>query len=829
MNRLPPVPESVRAFARQWAEAAATQALPPSCLRLECRRQGWGVPQVDHAIEKTPIRLNGKEFAHGLGTHADSEILLRAGQPMRRLRAWAGMDDNANTRRVHGQQASRLRFAVAAGGRELWQSPLLGVDSDPARLDLALEGSRECVLSVVDTGGNPGHFGHADWAGLEVELADGTVVRPESALASQALPDKAPVFAFRYGGRDVAELLPGWTKTVAGLPAAAGGAARRTLWRDPATGLECRLEMREFTAFAAVEWVLSLKNTGSADSPLIEDLQPLVMQWHTASDSTLRRSLGSPCTIADFSLRSDALEPGATIRMAAGGGRSSNAWLPFFNLQSGDSGFLAAIGWTGQWAAEFARNQGRQVTFRAGQELTHFVLHPGEEVRTPRMLLLFWQGEVQASHNLWRRLLREFYSPRPNGQPLVGPLTVAHWGGMKTPEHLERIEAYRREGLAYDYYWVDAGWYGPAESYSPDEFTGDWFKHAGNWTINPAAHPDGLRPIADAAAAAGMKLLLWVEPERAIAGTPLTQEHPDWFLGERTPGKSLLFNLGLPAARRWLTDYLSRFMAEQGVRLYRQDFNFDPLPYWREADAPDRQGISEIRHIEGLYAFWDELLARQPGLVIDNCASGGRRIDLETICRSIPLWRSDWQCRADNDPIGGQTHGMGLSYWVPFHGTGTWGSQAHGGAPDDYRVRSNYGPAFQFSLFPYAYTPIRADYPWDWHRARLAEYRRARPLFLGDYYPLTPFTTSADAWAVAQFDRPDLGEGLLLAFRRGASPFLAADFRLAALDAKATYELTDADAGRQWQATGAELATQGLRLEMPQAPASRLIFYRRLQ
>ncbi len=41
--------------------------------------------------------------------------------------------------------------------------------------------------------------------------------------------------------------------------------------------------------------------------------------------------------------------------------------------------------------------------------------------------------------------------------------------------------------------------------------------------------------------------------------------------------------------------------------------------------------MTEIRYVEGHYAMWDELRARHPGLWIDNCASGGRRIDLETL------------------------------------------------------------------------------------------------------------------------------------------------------------------------------------------------------
>jgi alpha-galactosidase len=441
---------------------------------------------------------------------------------------------------------------------------------------------------------------------------------------------------------------------------------------------------------------------------------------------------------------------------------------------------------------------------------------------------VFWEGEPLDGHNLLRRFVLAHHSPHPNGELLRGPLTTAHWGGMKTPDHLARIQTYREHGLEYDYYWIDAGWYGPPDSYSPDEFTGDWHLHVGNWNINPAAHPDGLRPISDAARGAGMRFLLWFEPERAVNGTPLTQEHPDWFLGTRAPGANLLFDLGNPEARAWLTDYLVGFMTEQGIRLYRQDFNFDPLPYWREADPPDRQGITEIRHIEGLYTFWDDLLRRVPGLVIDDCASGGRRIDLETVSRSIPLWRSDWQCRPDNDPIGGQNHGMGLSYWLPLHGTGTWGAVPQGPEGDLYRVRSAYGAALQFSVFPYAYTPIRDDYPWDWHRERLTEYRRVRPLFYGDYYPLLGGTPAADAWVAYQMHRTDLDQGMVMAFRRAESLFVTADLPLRALEPEATYELEDCDTGRVWQATAAQLTKQGLRVSMDQPRQSRLVLYRRL-
>ncbi|OGV69213.1 MAG: hypothetical protein A2269_05270 [Lentisphaerae bacterium RIFOXYA12_FULL_60_10] len=627
-----------------------------------------------------------------------------------------------------------------------------------------------------------------------------------------------------YDGKPSAEWLPKWKRTRTVRRGSRGETIRDLVWSDPDTGLECCMELSTFKEFPVAEWVLHFRNRGRLDTPILENIRAVDMHWSVSGDTALFRSRGSPCTASDFEYLREPLPMNAAIRMAAGGGRSSNDWLPFFNLQSGAEGMITAIGWTGQWAAEYTHTAGSGlIHLQAGMEHIHLTLHPGEHIRSPRIMLLFWSGDRLASHNQLRRFLLQYHVPRPGGHSLQAPLTIGHWGGMKTDQHLERIKTYRRARLDYDYYWVDAGWYGPADSYSPDEFTGDWAKHVGNWTVNPAAHPKGLRPLADAAAGLNMKFLLWFEPERAIAGTPWTREHPDWFLGDGKPLANMLLNLGNPEALHWLIRYMLDFIERHNIMLYRQDFNFDPLPFWRNQDAPDRQGITEIRHIEGLYRFWDTLLEKRPRLVIDNCASGGRRIDLETISRSIPLWRSDWQCFPLNDPIGGQVHGMGLSYWIPLHGTGVWSSMP-ASAGDTYRVRSNMGPALQFAVSPYEHTPIRPDYPWAWHRRMIRDIRRAQPLYRGDYYPLTGCTPAPDHWAAYQMHRADLGKGFVMVFRRRESIYTSATFHPGGITPEATYELQDADTGHSRRILGRSLL-EGLSISIDEPHQSKLLFY----
>jgi hypothetical protein len=48
-------------------------------------------------------------------------------------------------------------------------------------------------------------------------------------------------------------------------------------------------------------------------------------------------------------------------------------------------------------------------------------------------------------------------------------------------------------------------------------------------------------------------------------------------------------------------------------------------------------------NIKGMYDMWDELRARHPGILLDSCASGGRRIDLEVLSRAVILSRSDYE------------------------------------------------------------------------------------------------------------------------------------------------------------------------------------------
>jgi alpha-galactosidase len=230
-----------------------------------------------------------------------------------------------------------------------------------------------------------------------------------------------------------------------------------------------------------------------------------------------------------------------------------------------------------------------------------------------------------------RQFILKHHRPQKNGKPLLAPITCGNWGGTTAEVHEDNIRKFIEQRLPIEYYWIDAGWYGKPEVKEAE----DWSINVGRWDVKPSLYPKGFKPLSDLLRSDKRELMVWFEPERVFKGTPWQQKFTGkWLLEDG--GDNSLMNLGNPEARKFVTDFIADRIKEFGLGCYRQDYNIDPAPFWQKNDTPDRQGMTEIRYIEGLYAFWDGLLERDPNLIIDNCASGGRRIDLETVGRATP-------------------------------------------------------------------------------------------------------------------------------------------------------------------------------------------------
>lgn len=622
----------------------------------------------------------------------------------------------------------------------------------------------------------------------------------------------------------------------------------KILWKDSKSSLVCEMELTEFKDFPAFEWLVRLRNEGSGDSPVIRDFKVLDISWSDLKEEipTLYRSTGGPAAEIDYTFHSELMRQSMwnhkrKIRMDANSNaalfnaqnnvlipndsRPSAVWLPFFNYQTGNDGILVGLGWNGRWFAEFDHLGKGKTNITAGMEFLNAKLLPGESIRSPLVLISYWSGEPMHAQNMFRQLILAHHAPRqPNGELAVPPVFCQTWGGVPTKNHLATIAKIAEKKIPFDAYWIDAGWYGTGTVPSNSVFQGDWGPMAGDWRVNRNWHPDTLRPVSEAAAKAGMKFLLWIEPERAIQGRPVTVEHPEYFYlsGNKKPssGQTLLLNLGKFEAMNWATDTVSGLIAQNKVDWYREDFNLDPCGYWDRTDLPDRKGISEIRFVENLYRFWDTLRKRHPGLQIDNCASGGRRIELETLSRALSFCRSDYNCFPDASLEAIQDHSFGISYWIPLEGTFNINRSD---IADIYEMRSGLSAGMSIR----AVNPNLSDAKWDLLRRHVTEARRARDYFYGDYYPLTNSYRSVNSWSAYHFYLPKEKRGMLVALRRPKCDIPSMKFDLLTIsNDNAVWEFENADTGSVQKFTGKEIREKGFEVIISNPRGSSVYYYK---
>lgn len=499
------------------------------------------------------------------------------------------------------------------------------------------------------------------------------------------------------------------------------------------------------------------------------------------------------------------------------GGRSSEGIAPFFNIHEKGKGYIVAVGWTGQWNAEISREE-NAVRFKSKIEDTSFVLLPGEKIRTSSVVILPYEATVEESQNIWRDLVKKVFSPM-KGRIDHLPLCTGFWGGLESEKIIERISLLDKYDIPVENAWIDAGWAGKDTLPTANEYEGDWADHVGDLTISPFVHKNGLKDVSQKIKESGRNFILWFEPERVRLRTDLVKEHPEYLISQEGT-RNFLLNLGNDDAFNYCLDQLSEKIETLKIDWYRQDFNFRPLPFWRSMDEENRKGITEIKHIMGLYRLWDTLLERFPKLMIDNCASGGNRIDIETLKRSVPLWRSDAQCPANPDPEVTQTHNMNYSLWTPYSAT------SPGRIYDTYTIRSAYGPAMT-SNYLYSSTENFGDTEEHvaWFKKHCEEYISIRKYFLGNIYHLTEPKRDLSAWCATQWTLEN--EGMIQVFKRQNSPYITACFQLYEIDENKNYLFEDKDGGN-FEISGKELATNGLNIKITDKRVAKIFTYKEI-
>ena len=264
---------------------------------------------------------------------------------------------------------------AAAGGRPVKSLPPHLIESGiPTESEIALVDGWLKAVAAGQQGGPPAQAWFDHWIGA-------------------GLP-----FSFRYAGKDFTGADGAWQFHVSDVRRQADVETQDWTWLHAQTGLKATWRIKRFLDYPAVDTLLTFENTGSKNTALIEGVRNLDLKLKHAQAGkgyTVHGAHGGRCGADDFMpftrtvvAASSSARVGSGVTKFGSAGSSSNEELPFLNIETPENrGVLVGLGWTGVWQAEFTAS-GTQLEAKAGMTTTKFLLHPGERVRGPRVLLV---------------------------------------------------------------------------------------------------------------------------------------------------------------------------------------------------------------------------------------------------------------------------------------------------------------------------------------------------------------------------------------------------------------------------------------------------------
>lgn len=658
-------------------------------------------------------------------------------------------------------------------------------------------------------------FDTASYEELAVTEADKTNNKTwyDNNVVNAVKEGRKPAFDFALDGKKLSETLSDWKQSFGESYDYADGKGTEIILLNKKEAVQATVKAVWYEKTATCEWTVYLKNVGQNNSSVVSSFYPLDTTFDCASPY-LYFSYGSEFKNTDFALRRNKI-PSWKVTLDTIDGRTSQTYLPFFNISGTNGGLTVGIGWSGEWKAEFSSKNGTNVT--VGQKTLEGYLTPGEEIRSPLVSLSAYTGKnaLKGFNTFRQRVLDSLPDYYGNMKTFAfagaeGEANMAFVGEEGTKRLIEIFESQNLLSTV-DYAWYDAGWFDV-------EGLGEWGATSGDWEVDTRRYPNGLKAVSDFLHEKNIGMILWYEPERIPDRSKIYQtgKTNGWLLSPDKKSKKFtnyLWNMGDEEANKYMREHIDASIKENGVDFYRQDFNINPDVYWKNGDRDlydGRKGFCENKYVVGEYKYLDYLVEQNPGLLIDNCASGGRRIDLEMCRRSIPLWRSDYNCINYPDlPEACQYQTYGLSLWLPLSNCGNdW-------TKNEYDYRSFLGPIIE--CYP---SFLNGD--TEGYKKFTAEYERIKEYFLKNYYPLTPCTMSDKQTVVMQFG--DEKEGVVLVFARDKSKAGEKTFKLNGLKAGSNYVIKTIEGAAVATKSGAALTSEGFTLNTEKRTAYVIVY-----
>jgi alpha-galactosidase len=270
-------------------------------------------------------------------------------------------------------------------------------------------------------------------------------------------------------------------------------------------------------------------------------------------------------------------------------------------------------------------------------------LEPGEAFRTVPVALAVSGGggpdAAFAALTRYRRALRRPHTDHERLPVVFNDFMNCLMGDPTTAKLLPLIDSAAEAGA--EYFVIDAGWY--------DGDDDGWWDSVGEWEPSATRFPGprGIHEVFDRIRARGMVPGLWLEPEVVGVRSPVAKALPDEAFFRRAGLRAVengryQLDLRHRAARAHLDAVVDRLVGDWGIGYLKLDHNIDVGP-GTSAHPGEAPGAGLLGHNRAHLDWLDGVLDRHPGLVLENCASGGMRMDYALLSRTQLQSTSDQQ------------------------------------------------------------------------------------------------------------------------------------------------------------------------------------------
>lgn len=322
-----------------------------------------------------------------------------------------------------------------------------------------------------------------------------------------------------------------------------------------------------------------------------------------------------------------------SIRIGTAGTLPVRGYFPTMALEDVKRGvtWAAAVGWAGSWNLELFRQKEDLVLAGglAGYADGHWrkTLQPGDVLELPEAILTVVRGGVDEACEALLDVHEARLPLKAEAEKSLNPMYNEYcdtWGWPTKDTIAGEIKAVKDLGLSY--FVIDAGWFGQDR---------DWNVSTGDWDVRKSAFPEGMKVIADQIREAGMIPGIWFEAEVANDQSRVLKEHPEMFVMDG--GKHIIetnrafLNLTREDAQAYLQEKVIDFLRDNGYGYIKIDYN---NTYGMGFDGFESLGEAQRNGVLGTYRFFEEMRRQLPELVIENCSSGGHRLELSMMSRS---------------------------------------------------------------------------------------------------------------------------------------------------------------------------------------------------